>query len=753
MVKRSRRRLLPVVMAVCVFQFSSARGGRRSSDSAYPAAPGVRSDDRAIKSVTPQAEHQAVNQGPVGFRFDTNLALNPGADLVGAWTSGVWSRNSSTGVWTQISTSSAELIAAGDIDGDGVSDLVGAWPESGLWVRYSATGSWQWITSKPASMAVGDTNGDHKAEIIGIWDSVIWSRDGATGRWTVLSSGASQIALGDMDGDGKDDLAGTWPGGVWVKYTSTGAWARLASSADTIACGDLDGDGKSDLLGTWNGTVWAMNSATSAWTILTSGASQITAGDLDGDGKDDLIGVWEASGVWVKYSSNGTWSNLSKSAPRCITTMRLPASQAGCPAANGLSIDHHSDITVNETWAGDGTVHKISSDISIRPGATLTLAACSQVQVTSGKSITVRGDPGKPAKLVSAGTAGKPVLITNVPGGGNWGYLRNYTPDSSADLSYTTLENGGKGTNHGASLDFNGSSDPSIVVVPMVKADHLAVKNSIGTGIVMEGGAGFTGDSTDITVTGGGSDPNGTPAAAIEITQLAAGTLPVLHISGNAGNQITVASNLLIIARNLTLRNLGVPYYFRFDRVRVTDPTGVFAPTLTIQPGAELRFDDYLVVGDYIAGSSVPDHPGKLLALGTATQPILFTSPKALKAAGDWPGIWLKSAAGSRIENARIEYAGGWNGIVSANCRPDGSDDHAGLFIGWNGPYIPSPGDFLNVTIANSASHGINAMWTTGSFGPDLTGGFMFLNINGCRQTRNGITAGCGANGKGCLVQ
>jgi len=60
----------------------------------------------------------------------------------------------------------------------------------------------------------------------------------------------------------------------------------------------------------------------------------------------------------------------------------------------------------------------------------------------------------------------------------------------------------------------------------MVRADHLIVKNSVGTGIVMESGAGFTADSTDITVTGGGSAPGGNADSAIEMTMLAVGTLP-----------------------------------------------------------------------------------------------------------------------------------------------------------------------------------------------------------------------------------
>ncbi len=176
-----------------------------------------------------------------------------------------------------------------------------------------------------------------------------------------------------------------------------------------------------------------------------------------------------------------------------------------------------------------------------------------------------------------------------------------------------------------------------------------------------------------VTGCGAGSGKGGPPVAAFTISPISAGTLPTLHISDNASDRIMITAPVLCISRDLTLRNFGVPYCFYSDRVRVTDSTGDLTPTLSIQAGAELQFDDYLEIGDHVHGKA---RPGRLLALGTATQPVLFTSSKAAKSTGDWPGIWLRSAAGSRIENAAS------NGIVSANCRPEGSNDHAGLIGG-----------------------------------------------------------------------
>ncbi len=424
------------------------------------------------------------------------------------------------------------------------------------------------------------------------------------------------------------------------------------------------------------------------------------------------------------------------------------AGTAGCPALTGQEIAHQNDVTTAETWAGDGVVHRVTFGFTVRPGGTLTLAPCAVVKVNAGLLLTVNGTAAQPARLVSQGTADKPVLVTNAVAGRAWGGVRAYGASSTFDLAYTTFENGGSGTSHGFTVNLRGEGAPEREAIPVLKADHLTIKNSAGTGLVMESAAAFTADSTEVTITGGGALVNGD--YALEISAIAAGTIPKLTATGNAHDAVRVGAGSLFISRDLTLKNLGVPYYFYFDRVRVTDQTGAATPTLTVQPGVELRFDDYLMVGYLNVG--IADNPGRLVAVGTPSQHIVFTSSKASPQAGDWPGILLFNAAGSRLENVEIQYAGGWNGIVSANCRPAGSTDRAALFIGSrDGTYIPSPGDFAAVTVDHCASHGINAMWQATTFGPDLTGGFIFGALGGCRQTKNSLPTGCGG-AAGCLV-
>jgi RHS repeat-associated protein len=144
---------------------------------------------------------------------------------------GVFWRNNTTGAWTQLA-SPATKIVAGDLDGDGIADLIGIWPsQGGVWVRYSATGTWAYLSSTADWIATGDMNGDGRAELLGTWtgQGVYW-RNNTTGIWTLLASPATKIVAGDIDGDGIDDLIGTWAGqsGAWVQYSSTQNWEQIS---------------------------------------------------------------------------------------------------------------------------------------------------------------------------------------------------------------------------------------------------------------------------------------------------------------------------------------------------------------------------------------------------------------------------------------------------------------------------------------------------------------------------------------------
>ncbi len=422
-----------------------------------------------------------------------------------------------------------------------------------------------------------------------------------------------------------------------------------------------------------------------------------------------------------------------------------------CPAATGTVVTHQNDVMADETWAGDGSLHKVAFDVTIRPGATLTLGECAKVQIIPGRSIIVAGDvaTSRPAKLVAAGKLGRRVTLERFDASAAFADLRTMNEQSFIDLSYTTVSGGGGGSTIGNPMIVARSTATFTELYKTIRLIGVVLDGSAGQGLRFESATAFTDDSSDILITHSG----GQGVGAIQAGPYALTTFPrTLVIRDNALDEIDVKAGTLAVERDVTLKNLGVPYHFIFDYVRVHSQTA--SPTLTIEKGNRLRFDASIQVG-WANPPGNDFRPGKIIAVGGtgANEQIVFTGAKSAPAAGDWAGIHLMNAPGSRLENVIIEKAGGPNGISSANCRAAMTNDNAALFIGGKDiPYLPNATDFVNVTVNDSAGHGINPMWSTSDFGPNLTGAFTFGTIAGCRQVKNGRPQGCG-NMEGCLVQ
>lgn len=131
----------------------------------------------------------------------------------------------------------------------------------------------------------------------------------------------------------------------------------------------------------------------------------------------------------------------------------------------------------------------------------------------------------------------------------------------------------------------------------------------------------------------------------------------------------TYGSGVQTLTANTVWTTAMSPIYVRGDLVV---PAG---KTLTIQPGVKVYFD--IATGGNPADVATKNNPtdhadlvvhGTLIANGTASAPIVFSSVRSLApsattdglpAAGDWGSIFCDSHGASSISNARVEYGRG----------------------------------------------------------------------------------------------
>ncbi len=251
-------------------------------------------------------------------------------------------------------------VAAGDVNGDGVSDIItGAGPGAGPHVKvfdgrthaelynFFAYGAG---FAGGVFVAAGDMNGDGRDDIItgagaGAAGGHVKVFDGRTGAevrsFFALDpsfSGGVTVAGGDVNGDGQADIVvGAGPGapGGHVKVFDGRTHAELASffaypgftGGVFVAAGDVNGDGRADIVTgadadqqTAGGHVKVFDGATGAefrsffaYDANFTGGVRVAAGDVNGDGRADIVtGAGPgAAGGHVKVFDGLTGSELS----------------------------------------------------------------------------------------------------------------------------------------------------------------------------------------------------------------------------------------------------------------------------------------------------------------------------------------------------------------------------------------------------------------------------------------------------------
>jgi parallel beta-helix repeat protein len=170
-------------------------------------------------------------------------------------------------------------------------------------------------------------------------------------------------------------------------------------------------------------------------------------------------------------------------------------------------------------------------------------------------------------------------------------------------------------------------------------------------------------------------------------------------------------------------------------------PIGIIGPvlvssnaTLTIQPGVEVAF----------YGNFALQVDGSLQALGTASQPILFTSADPFPLPGDWQGLIFTASSSNSVcvvSNSVFEYAQVGIRATDTSFRLAGSTvqycSQQGIYLTRSSPAL------LGCTVQQNASYGI---YCTDNSSPQVLGSQVIGNAS------YGIFLyGTGAGGHNCL--
>jgi hypothetical protein len=359
----------------------------------------------------------------------------------------------------------------------------------------------------------------------------------------------------------------------------------------------------------------------------------------------------------------------------------------------------------------------------------LTIEDGTQVIFELGTSLTVGDSDGR--VLVNGTSTG--VLFTSAedtPAPGDWNGFAVRDLDQGSVIEGLTLEYAGGNGSYAVELEGSATWNNSIVrrssqdglridgtALPSIKGSSFV--DNFGRGVVITSNAGLAEEPTPSFANNNMAGNGGVPVVmpADELRHVAISNT----FTGNGDDRIELTTDSIQL--NATWSQLGVPYRVK-GNVTVA---GVAAPVLTLAAGTVFQFDS---VAQLRAGTSAL---GSIVANGTATSRVQFTSSAAVPTDGDWPGILIgASGSASDLHDFTLEYGGAGGG---------------GLLIDGSSPTIANGIIRLNGGDGIAVTGGGALPWIhdteisdNGAFGVSVTGGAGLDVANEPSFTSNTLT-------------
>lgn len=411
-----------------------------------------------------------------------------------------------------------------------------------------------------------------------------------------------------------------------------------------------------------------------------------------------------------------------------------------CPEPAGGGTVHNTTVGAgnNEYWGEKNGPHVVGFDISIY--GTVTIDGCTVVQIAAGRTISVY--PGGTLQVL--GTRLGPnigsVLIGRVPNGGAWGRIRNL--GGVISMSHASISGGG--ATQAANPTPAILADAAMIEMRSTNTktafhlDNVVLGDSASQGILVASDTGFDATSENLTIRNSVYYP-------LQVYASVLGSVPSGNYAENRYAAIAIRSNGPPVKTSQTLRNRGVPYHVGSSnqdggRLDVNSQVANSVATLTIEPGVMLQFPPggALRVEPNLLSNTAAR--GALIAVGTPTVPILFTSDRGPAAApGDWAGVSFGGIINpATVVRYGIVYYAGGPSAASNSCPNAGlANNNAAIRI-----YGPTLSQFItDTTIAGSAQDGIDRGWRS-DVQPDFLASNTITSFAQCKQSTPRTAAG-----------
>lgn len=301
------------------------------------------------------------------------------------------------------------------------------------------------------------------------------------------------------------------------------------------------------------------------------------------------------------------------------------------------------DITENTTWKASCTYY-VDQSINIKNDAILTIEPGTVIKFAPGKQLDIADYSTESGNIIAEGTKDKPILFTSqaqVPAKGNWNSIWLYSGSTSSKFKYCKIEyaGGSNSTDHGA---ISTNSDARVAI------DYCTFANSGSYGVCdrNHNQGVFTSFTNNTFID---NSINDISINAFNVSSIGEGN--------NFSKDIDVTGTSVDAPGDVVWGSQNANYNLINSNVIVGGPTGT---KLIIEAGASIRFSQ----GGGIEVAYASTRFGMIEAIGTAAEPITFTSSNSNPSKGDWKKIifYDGSSMGSIFDHCNFSYGGAGNG-------------------------------------------------------------------------------------------